>query len=117
LRLNMGISPDAAGNGLALLTSNDSGPRRLGILGGDVAGFPNGRRLTDDTVDIFLRAAAGGTPVTAPLTGFSGDPNQAPNNILGDGVDKNAEGYLGVFPYLNHPTGGLQSKPHEFVQP
>jgi len=117
LRLNMGISPDAAGNGLALLTTNDSGPRRLGILGGDMAGFPNGRRLTDDTVDIFLRAAAGGTPVTAPLTGFSGDPNQAPNNILGDGVDKNAEGYLSVFPYLNHPTGGLQSKPHEFVQP
>jgi hypothetical protein len=117
LRLNMGISPDAAGNGLALLTTNDSGPRRLGILGGDVAGFPNGRRLTDDTVDIFLRAAAGGTPVTAPLTGFSGDPNQAPNNILTDGVDKNAEGYLGTFPYLNHPIGGLQGKPHEFVQP
>ncbi len=117
LRLNMGISPDVAGNGLSLLINNDSGPRRLGILGGDAAGFPNGRRLTDDTVDIFLRAAAGGTPVTAPLTGFSGDPNQAPNNALSDGVDKNAEGYLGFFPYLNHPVGGLQGKPHEFVQP
>ncbi len=117
LRLNMGISPNAAGNGLALLTSNDSGVRRLGLLGGDVAGFPNGRRLTDDVVDIFLRAAAGGTPVTAALTGFTGDPNKSPNNILGDGVDKNAEGYLGAFPYLNHPVGGLQGKPHEFVQP
>jgi hypothetical protein len=117
LRLNMGISPDVAGNGLSLLATNDSGPRRLGILGGDAAGFPNGRRLTDDTVDIFLRAAAGGTPVTAPLTGFAGDPNQSPNNILGDGVDKNEEGYLTTFPYLNHPVGGLQSKPHEFVQP
>jgi hypothetical protein len=117
LRLNMGISPDAAGNGLALLTDNNAGSRRLGLLGGDVAGFPNGRRLTDDAVDIFLRAAAGGTPVTAPLTGFSGDPNQAPNNMLADGVDKNEEGYLGTFPYLNHPVGGVQSMPHAFVQP
>jgi len=125
LRVNMGISPDAAGSGSSLLLNNDSGPRRLGLLGGDIAGFPNGRRLTDDTVDIFLRAAAAGTPFTSLLfPDFAGakDPNVAPNNALSDGVDKNAEGYLVVnggitFPYLNHPVGGVQSKPHEFVQP
>jgi hypothetical protein len=48
--------------------------------------------------------------------------NVAPNNALSDGIDKNAEGYLVVngqiaFPYLNHPVGGVQSMPHEFVQP
>ncbi len=37
---------------------------RLGLLGGDVAGFPNGRRVQDDVTDIALRAVAGGTPFT-----------------------------------------------------
>jgi hypothetical protein len=126
LRLNMGISPDVAGSGSSLLLNNDSGVRRLGLLGGDMAGFPNGRRLTDDAVDIFLRAAAAGTPFSSLLfpdfVAANGDPNQAPNNALSDGVDQNAEGHLVVngqiaFPYLNHPVGGAQSKPHEFVAP
>ena len=60
---------------------------RLGLLGGDVAGFPNGRRVHDDVVDIALRAVAGGTPFT-PAT------NVAPNNTLGDGVSANPEGPL-----------------------
>ena len=65
MRLNVAIAPS-------------SSPSRLGLLGGDVAGFPNGRRVFDDVTDIELRAVAGGTPFT-PAT------NVAPNNTLGDG--------------------------------
>jgi hypothetical protein len=97
LRLNTAIRPDAAGS---LPDMNNPGLRRLGLLGGDPAGFPNGRRLFDDTVDIFLRAGVGGTPFTSLLfPDFSGsrDPNVAPNNALSDGVDLNPEGFLNTF--------------------
>ncbi|HCA58437.1 MAG TPA: hypothetical protein DEP46_10675, partial [Blastocatellia bacterium] len=73
---------------------------RLGLLGGDVAGFPNGRRVHDDVTDIALRAVAGGTPFT-PAT------NVPPNNQLGDGVSMNPEGpLLTRFPYLLPPNAG-----------
>ena len=77
---------------------------RLGLLGGDVAGFPNGRRVHDDVTDIALRAVAGGTPFT-PAT------NMAPNNTLGDGVSANPEGpLLTRFPYLLPPNQGNQPR-------
>lgn len=77
---------------------------RLGLLGGDVAGFPNGRRVFDDVTDIALRAVAGGTPFT-PAT------NIAPNNTLGDGVSFNPEGALLTrFPYLLPPNQGNQPR-------
>ena len=77
---------------------------RLGLLGGDVAGFPNGRRPHDDVTDIALRAVAGGTPFT-PAT------NMAPNNTLGDGVSSNPEGMLlQRFPYLLTPNQGNQPR-------
>ncbi len=77
---------------------------RLGLLGGDVAGFPNGRRVHDDVTDIALRAVAGGTPFT-PAT------NVAPNNALGDGVSFNPEGpLLNRFPYLLPPNQGNQPR-------
>ena len=77
---------------------------RLGLLGGDVAGFPNGRRVHDDVTDIALRAVAGGTPFT-PAT------NKAPNNTLGDGVSANPEGRLLTrFPYLLPPNQGNQPR-------
>jgi hypothetical protein len=77
---------------------------RLGLLGGDVAGFPNGRRVFDDVTDIALRAVAGGTPFT-PAT------NVAPNNTLGDGVSFNPEGpLLTRFPYLLPPNQGNQPR-------
>lgn len=77
---------------------------RLGLLGGDVAGFPNGRRPHDDVTDIALRAVAGGTPFT-PAT------NTAPNNTLGDGVSANPEGpLLTRFPYLLPPNQGNQPR-------
>ena len=77
---------------------------RLGLLGGDVAGFPNGRRVFDDVTDIALRAVAGGTPFT-PAT------NIAPNNTLGDRVSSNPEGpLLTRFPYLLPPNQGNQPR-------
>lgn len=77
---------------------------RLGLLGGDAAGFPNGRRVHDDVTDIALRAVAGGTPFT-PAT------NVFPNNALGDGVSFNPEGpLLARFPYLLPPNQGNQPR-------
>lgn len=72
---------------------------RLGLLGGDLAGFPNGRRVIDDVVDIEIRAVAGGTP-------FTPETNIAPNNTLGDGVDQNDVPFLNRFPYLGTPLPG-----------
>ena len=72
-------------------------PSRFGVLGGDLAGFPDGRRLTDDVVDIEERVVAGA------LKG---------NNVpLGDGVDQNDKPFLDQFPYLAPPTAGLDSQP------
>jgi hypothetical protein len=86
LRLNMGIPPAAQ-------------PNRLGILGGDLAGFPNGRRLTDDVVDIALRAMAGATPLTPTFNGGI-------NAQLGDGVNANDVAFLTTFPFLASPHPG-----------
>jgi hypothetical protein len=88
LRLNMMVPPSASAS-------------PLGLLGGDNAGFPNGRRLADDVTDIELRALAGGTP-------FTPDFNKAPNNALGDGVDANDVAFLPVFPYLASPHQGYE---------
>jgi hypothetical protein len=65
---------------------------RLGLLGGDPAGFPNGRRLQDDVTDIALRVVVGGVLVP----GF----DTFPNNRLGDGVNVNDASYRDSFPYL-----------------
>jgi hypothetical protein len=75
-------------------------PNRMGVLGGDNQGFPNGRRLIDDVVDIALQAVAGGTP-------FTPAQNVAPNNQLGDGVNVNDVTFLGAFPYVGSPTSGF----------
>lgn len=73
---------------------------RLGLLGNDVAGFPNGRRVHDDVTDIVLRAALGGTPFTPAF-------NVSPNKDAGDGVSANPEGpLLTRFPYLLPPNPG-----------
>lgn len=90
LRLNLGIAPSAT-------------PSRLGLLGGDVAGFPNGRRVFDDVVDIALRAVLGGTPFTPAF-------NVAPNNAIGDGVSANEQPFLTRFPYLASPNQGNQPR-------
>ena len=94
LRLNTSIAPSAAvGAG-----------NRLGVLAGDLAGFPNGRRLEDDVVDIELRAFAQG--YGAFLHTLLGLPNKSPNNLLGDGVDANDKPFLAHFPYVASPHQG-----------
>ncbi len=71
---------------------------RLGLIGGDRAGYPNGRRVFDDVVDITLRVAVGG--VLQPAF------NKFPNNRLGDGVNVNDVPFRPYFPYVaNSPSG------------
>ncbi len=90
LRLNTAIAPVGIGG---------TGYSRLGLLGGDIGGFPNGRRVGDDVVDIEVRALLGGTPFTPTF-------NVSPNNAFSDGVSANSEGYLTRFPYLQTPNAG-----------
>jgi hypothetical protein len=92
LRLNTSIPPTA-------FAQQD----RLGLLAGQMDGFPNGRRLGDDVVDIELRALAGGTPFTPAF-------NKSPNNLLGDGVDTNGKPFHGQFPYLPKPHQGYTTR-------
>ena len=73
---------------------------RLGLLGGDAAGFPNGRRYQDDVVDIALRVVVGG--VLAPGFGVF------PNNKLGDGVNVNDAPYKDYFPYFSDAPDGRE---------
>jgi hypothetical protein len=96
LRLNTSVAPTAAAGG----------GDRLGVLAGDLAGYPNGRRLEDDVVDIDLRAFAEG--YGSVLNGLLGLPNRSPNNLLGDGVDANDRPLLAAFPYVGLPGQGYQ---------
>ena len=109
LRLNLAIPPNVMGG---LPDMNNPGNRRLGLLGGDAAGFPNGRRLFDDTVDIFLRAGAGGTPFTSRAfhRTFRGRTIRIrlPTTFSTDGVDRNPEGFLPAFPVLANTDLGLR---------
>ena len=80
-----------------------------GLLGGDVAGFPNGRRVTDDVVAIELRALAG---VTYPLIDKTFKPDAAAGELT-DGLTPASvhAPYLGQFPYLGVPYSGY-NEPH-----
>ena len=81
LRLNLSVAPTAADK-----------VNRLGVIAGDNAGYPNGRRLGDDVIDIDERVVAG------ELIG-----HKLP---LGDGVDANDVPYLASFPYVAAPFSG-----------
>ncbi|GIE92459.1 DUF4331 domain-containing protein [Actinoplanes regularis] len=70
-------------------------PNRLGVLGGDLQGFPNGRRLADDVVDVELQALVG-----AAQTGKLVDAL-----ATGDGVDANDQSFTAEFPYVALPNG------------
>jgi hypothetical protein len=94
LRLNVAIPPA-------------SSPNSLGVVGGDLAGYPNGRRVDDDVVTIELRAVAG---VTIPLV----DPSFTPDGAAGvvtDGTTDTNGPTQSVFPYLANPGGGYQTHP------
>ncbi len=96
LRLNVAIPPTAE-------------PSKLGLIAGDAAGFPNGRRIIDDVTTIELRAIAG---VTIPLV----DPDYTPDDAAGgveDGTTNDNPAYMSRFPYLGDPNGGYQTTPGE----
>jgi hypothetical protein len=88
LKVNLGVPPSAM-------------PNRFGVLAGDTAGFPNGRRLTDDVVDIELRVIAGA--LVAPEEGGKQIP-------LGDGVDVNDKPFRSTFPYVALPDSAFNAK-------
>ncbi|MEA2196383.1 MAG: hypothetical protein QOJ25_434 [Solirubrobacteraceae bacterium] len=88
LRLNTSIPPKT------------DAPNVLGVLGGDVAGFPNGRRVFDDVFTIELRAIAG---ATIPLVDSGFTPDGAAS-VVTDGLT--FDNYLPHFPYLGVPYSG-----------
>ena len=94
LRLNVAVPPS-------------SNPNKLGLVAGDPAGFPNGRRVFDDTVTVELRAVAG---LTIPLVDPSFTPDAATSAIT-DGTSNTNPPYLDTFPYLGTPAGGYQTTP------
>jgi hypothetical protein len=105
LRLNTDIKPGANG-ACPGGTANASQPDRLAVLNADLCGYPNGRRLADDVVDIDLRVFAQGYGTF--LNGAFGLPNKAPNNLLGDGVDTNDVSFSNTFPYVASPHQGYE---------
>jgi uncharacterized protein DUF4331 len=90
IRLNMSIPPCS------------STCSRLGVLGKDLAGFPNGRRLSDDIIDVSLRVVLG---VLLPN-------HQAIAETIGDGVDTNDVSFNSQFPYVAYPHSGSDADPH-----
>jgi hypothetical protein len=88
LKFNLGVPPSATAN-------------RFGLLAGDQAGFPNGRRLADDVTDIELRVIAGA--LLKPEQGGKQIP-------LGDGIDSNDKPFRTSFPYVALPDSGFQTK-------
>ncbi len=88
LRINTGIRATPAAQ-----------RKRLGFIAGDTAGYPNGRRVSDDVTDISLRAVVGILTGQPRFTGF-------PHNILGDGVNTNDLPYQEVFPYVAFSQSG-----------
>jgi hypothetical protein len=101
LRLNVAISPSIAGPATTNPDTDGSSARRFGILGGDLAGFPNGRRVFDNVTAIELRAIAGATlPLVVPT--FKAD---GAASLLTDGTT-NPVPYAAAFPYLPDPAQG-----------
>jgi hypothetical protein len=97
LRLNTSIAATP------IASQND-----LGVLGGDLGGFPNGRRPIDDVVDIELRVAMG--VLLSPYNGSAQDPDPASDASrqlhYTDGARPDPANYLPAFPYLNTALAG-----------
>jgi hypothetical protein len=96
LRLNLAVPPSAQ-------------PNPAGLVGGDPAGFPNGRRLIDDVVTIELRAVAG---VTLPLVAPSFKPDDAAGQIMDGTMPSPTSPFLSSFPYVGTPNEGYA---HQFA--
>jgi hypothetical protein len=95
LRLNVAIPPTT------------SSPDPLGVVAGDLAGWPNGRRVDDDVVTVALRAVAG---ATIPLVDATYTPDGAASVVTDGTTDTNAS-TTDIFPYLGLPGGGYQTEP------
>lgn len=93
LRLNLSIPPSAS-------------PNRLGVVGGDAAGFPNGRRVFDDVVTTELQAIAGAT--LSLVTTYTKDAAIAD---VSDGLNGSDITYLTSFPYLGTLYSGFNVPP------
>ncbi len=91
LRLNTGVPPTPI-----------QSRKRMGVLAGDLAGFPNGRRLTDDVVDIAARVVGGGV--------LNAKFNVFPNNAIGDGVNAPDVATQETFPYIHYSYSGRDSR-------
>ncbi|MBV8479512.1 MAG: DUF4331 domain-containing protein [Actinobacteria bacterium] len=92
LRLNVAIPPAKS-------------PNALGVVGGDLAGFPNGRRVFDDVTTIELKAVAGATyPLVAPS--FTPDAAVA---AVSEYITPSASRYQSTFPYLGTPHDGYDT--------
>ena len=107
LRLNTAIAPTVMAQ-----------QSYLGVLGGDFAGFPNGRRPGDDVVDAALRVSMGvlcTVDTIGPIADLNGDlgckASDAPAGgaPLNDGAQQKASEFKVVFPYLNDPIAGASS--------
>ncbi len=110
LRLNTGVTPTPRAS-----------QSTFGVLGNDLAGFPNGRRPGDDTVDIALRVVMGRLCHPVPIAGNMTDlglcrPADAPTGLVAftDGAPSSASNILNAFPYLNPP---LRGAPRPQTQP
>jgi hypothetical protein len=88
LRLNMGVAPTAK-------------PNRLGVIGGDFQGFPNGRRLSDDVIDISIQAVEGAAQTGKIVAALA----------TGDKVNNNDHLFGKVFPYLALPSTSSKGGP------
>ena len=93
LRLNLAIPP-----------TTDS-PNPIGLIAGDAAGFPNGRRVFDNVVAIELRCVGG---ASIPLVDPSFTPDGAAG-LLTDGTAPDATRYISTFPYLGLPLDGYDN--------
>jgi hypothetical protein len=93
LRLNAAIPPTT------------SSPNALGVVGGDLAGYPNGRRVFDDVVSIELKAFGG---ATIPLV----DPDYTPDDAVGllsSYLEPAMDRFQSSFPYLGSPHDGYDT--------
>jgi hypothetical protein len=99
LRLNM--DTELCGTGEAPDCST------LGVIDGDLQGFPNGRRLSDDAIDIALRVTMG---VLLP-------DHDAAAETLGDAVDENDVSFNESFPFVAYPHSGSDPDPHDADAP
>ena len=95
----------------------EANQHRLGVIGGDLAGFPNGRRPKDDVVDVALAAVMGGLcmangDANTLAMGAACKPSAVPLGAtslkLHDAVDQAVVPLLPAFPYLYTPIGGTK---------